>query len=104
MQKGDVIISFTSKEAQKTTTEIYRQLDIPLNKLILTNIEIGVNIQISEDPMNYINTIRYYNKKYRFSPMKPLTKTNNIKDVFCEFSEYEIKLLNRHIVKMKLKE
>lgn len=86
---------FTPKEAQEAIIDIYIKLGIPLNKFIVTSIEIGVNIKMSEDPMNYINTIRYYKKKYPFSPMKPLANTSRIKGIFCNLSEYDIKFYDK---------
>ncbi|MFT4224329.1 hypothetical protein [Dysgonomonas sp.] len=86
---------FTPKEAQEALIEIYKILRIPLSNFIVTSIEIGVNIQMLEDPMNYINTIRYYKKKYPFSPMKPLPNTSRIKGIFCNLSEYDIKFYDK---------
>lgn len=86
---------FTPKEAQEAIIEIYKILRIPLANFIVTNIEIGVNMRMPEDPMNYINTIRYYDKTYRFIPMKPLYKTSKIKGIYCSLSEYEIKFYDK---------
>lgn len=86
---------FMPKEAQKAIIQIYKTLRIPLANFIVTSIEIGVNIQMSEDPMKYINTMRYYDKTYRFIPMKPLYKTSKIKGVSCSLSEYEIKFYDK---------
>ncbi|HMM04002.1 MULTISPECIES: hypothetical protein [unclassified Dysgonomonas] len=86
---------FTPKEAQKAIIEIYKTLKIPLANFIVTNIEIGVNMRMPEDPMNYINTIRYYEDTYRFIPMKPLYKTSKIKGISCSLSEYEIKFYDK---------
>lgn len=87
--------SFTPKEAQKAIIEIHKVLGIPLVNFIVTSIEIGVNIQMSEDPMNYINTIRYYDKDCRFIPMEPLYKTSKLKGISCSLSEYEIKFYDK---------
>jgi len=86
---------FTPKEAQEALIEIYKILRIPLANFIVTNIEIGVNMRMPEDPIKYINTIRYYDKSYRFIPMPPLYKTSKLKGISCSLSEYEIKFYDK---------
>lgn len=86
---------FTPKEAQEALIDIYKTLNIPLANFIVTNIEIGVNMQMLEDPMNYINIIRYYDKSYRFIEMPPLAKTSKIKGITCSLSEYKIKFYDK---------
>lgn len=86
---------FTPKEAQEALIDIYKALNIPLANFIVTNIEIGVNMQMLEDPINYINIIRYYDKSYRFIEMPPLAKTSKIRGVTCYLSEYKIKFYDK---------
>lgn len=63
-----------------------------MDKFIVTNIEIGVNLKMSEDPMNYINDII---GKYPFSPMKLLAYTSRINGTFCNLSGYDIKFYDK---------
>lgn len=94
--KGNNYSTFTAKEARKAIIELGETIGIPLNRFIISTLEIGINIPMSKDPMTYINILSYYRlKKWPFTLMKPLSKSSQYHGSFCRLTEYEIKFYDK---------
>ncbi len=89
--------TFTASDAQQAISDLGKRLDIPLNTIIITCIEIGVNITMSKDPMRYIDMVHSYGKNTRrkFIFMRPLKKSSKLKGKLCLFTEYAIKFYDK---------
>lgn len=92
--KGNNYSLMTFKEAQSSLIKLSKVCGIPLENFIVTSIEIGVNMQMEQDPKAYLNIIRGY-KGLPFIPMTPLSKTSQIRGVRCKLSEYDIKFYDK---------
>lgn len=94
--KGNNYSSFSVAEAQLAITTLGKSVGIPLDRFILSSIEIGVNIPMSKEPMIYIDMLSYYRiKKWPFTLMKPLAKSSQYHGRYCRLSEYEIKFYDK---------
>lgn len=92
--KGNNYSLFAYEEAKNVLRELADIIDIPLNRFIVTSIELGLNIQLDKDVANYLHTIYSY-KSNRFIPMTPLKGTSRLKGCKCVFSEYSIKFYDK---------
>ncbi|MDR1717346.1 MAG: hypothetical protein LBS20_16050 [Prevotella sp.] len=92
--KGNNYSPFTINEAKKAIIDLGELIGIPLDKFVVTNIEFAVNMQMGKDPMQYINTIKYY-RVYSFIYMKSLYKSSKLKGKVCKFTDYEIKFYDK---------
>lgn len=95
--KGNNYSTFTAQEAINAIIEIGEMMGISLDRFIITCIEIGVNIQMSKDPMRYINMVHSYGKtkKRQFIYMRPLKKSSQLRGRLCQFTEYAIKFYDK---------
>ena len=103
--KGNNYERFKYSEAVEALLELEKITGIELSRFKLTNIEIGVNIPMSKEPMEFIKKAKYY-KKYNFIPMTPYTGTSKIYGSRCKLTDYEIKLYDKmydYIRKLKPK-
>ena len=93
-RKGNNYSLFTYEEAKNVLHELSDIIGIPLNRFVVTSIELGLNIQLDKDVVNYLHTIKSY-KSNRFIPMTPLKGTSKLKGCKCVFSEYSIKFYDK---------
>lgn len=98
--KGDNYSLFTYEEAKNVLLELSDIIGIPLNRFVVTSIELGVNIQLDNDVTCYLHTIHSY-KSNSFIPMTPLKGTSKLKGSKCVFSEYSIKFYDMTFEAMK---
>lgn len=92
--KGNNYSLFTINEAKKAISDLGLLLGISLDKIVITNMEFAVNMQMEKDPMQYINTIRNY-RVYPFIYMKSLYKSSKLKGKVCKLTDYEIKFYDK---------
>ena len=92
--KGNNYSLFTYEEAKNVLHELSDIIGIPLNRFVVTSMELGLNIQLDKDVVNYLHTINSY-KSNRFISMTPLKGTSKLKGCKCVFSEYSIKLYDK---------
>ena len=92
--KGNNYSLFTYEEAKNVLCELSDIIGIPLNRFVVTSMELGLNIQLDKDVVNYLHTIYSY-KSNRFIPMTPLKGTSKLKGCKCVFSEYSIKFYDK---------
>lgn len=92
--KGNNYSLFTYEEAKNVLHELSDIIGIPLNLFVVTSMELGLNIQLDKDVVNYLHTICSY-KSNRFIPMTPLKGTSRLKGCKCVFSEYSIKFYDK---------
>lgn len=92
--KGNNYSLFTYEEAKNVLHELSDMIGIPLNRFVVTSMELGLNIQLDKDVVNYLHTIYSY-KSNRFIPMAPLKGTSRLKGCKCVFSEYSIKFYDK---------
>lgn len=92
--KGDNYSLFTIEEAKRAIIELGLLMGISLDRFVITNIEFAVNMQMEKDPMEYINTIKFY-RVYPFIYMKSLYKSSKLKGKVCKFTDYEIKFYDK---------
>ena len=85
---------FTYEEAKNVLHELSDIIGIPLNRFVVTSMELGLNIQLDKDVVNYLHTINSY-KSNRFISMTPLKGTSKLKGCKCVFSEYSIKFYDK---------
>lgn len=90
-RKGNNYSLFTYEEAKNVLRELSDIIGIPLNRFVVTSMELGLNIQLDKDVANYLHTI--YN--YKSNPMTPLKGTSRLKGYKCVFSEYSIKFYDK---------
>ena len=93
-RKGNNYSLFTYEEAKNVLRELSDIIGIPLNRFVVTSMELGLNMQLDKDVMNYLHTIYSY-KSNRFIPMTPLKGTSRLKGCKCVFSEYSIKFYDK---------
>lgn len=93
-RKGNNYSLFTYEEAKNVLIELSDTIGIPLNRFVVTSIELGLNIQLDKDVANYLHIICSY-KSNRFIPMTPLKGTSKLKGCKCVFSEYSIKFYDK---------
>ncbi|MFV0419645.1 MAG: hypothetical protein ACK5KT_13070 [Dysgonomonas sp.] len=86
--------TFTANDAQQAISDLGKRLDISLNKIIITSIEIGVNIEVSKEPMRYINMVHLY-KKRPFIYMRPLKNSPHLRGKLCQYTDYIIKFYDK---------
>lgn len=86
--------TFTASDAQQAISDLGKRLDIPLNEIIITSIEIGVNIEVSKEPMRYINMVHLY-KKRPFIYMRPLKNSSHLRGKLCQYTDYIIKFYDK---------
>lgn len=102
--KGNNYSRYTYSEAVVTLQDLGDLLEIvPLTEFRISNIEVGVNLQLSESPIKYIKTIKQY-KGHEFLPMTP--RGIKILGCRCSMSEYEIKFYDKtadHIAENRVK-
>lgn len=92
-RKGNNYSLFTYEEAKNVLIELSDTIGIPLNRFVVTSIELGLNIQLDKDVANYLHIICSY-KSNRFIPMTPLKGTSKLKGCKCVFSEYSLSLIH----------
>lgn len=92
--KGNNYSLFTYEEAKNVLHELSDIIGIPLNRFVVTSMELGLNMQLDKDVVNYLHTIYSY-KSNRFIPMTPLKGTSRLKGCKCVFSEYSIKFYDK---------
>ena len=92
--KGNNYSLFTYEEAKNVLHELSDIIGIPLNRFVVTSMELGLNIQLDKDVVNYLHTINSY-KSNRFISMTPLKGTSKLKGCKCVFSEYSIKFYDK---------
>ena len=92
--KGNNYSLFTYEEAKNVLHELSAIIGIPLNRFVVTSMELGLNMQMDKDVVNYLHTIYSY-KSNRFIPMTPLKGTSRLKGCKCVFSEYSIKFYDK---------
>ena len=92
--KGNNYSLFTYEEAKNVLHELSDVIGIPLNRFVVTSMELGLNMQMDKDVVNYLHTIYSY-KLNRFIPMTPLKGTSRLKGCKCVFSEYSIKFYDK---------
>lgn len=92
--KGNNYSLFTYEDAQKVLRDLSNMLEISLERFIVSSIELGLNIQLDKDVVNYLQTIYSY-KSNKFISMTPLKGTSRLKGCKCVFSEYSIKFYDK---------
>lgn len=92
--KGNNYSLFTINEAKKAISDLGLLLGVSLDRIVITNMEFAVNMQMEKDPMQYIDTIRKY-RVYPFIHMKSLYKSSKLKGKVCKFTDYEIKFYDK---------
>lgn len=92
--KGNNYSLFTYEEAKNVLHELSAIIGMPLNRFVVTSMELGLNMQMDKDVVNYLHTIYSY-KSNRFIPMTPLKGTSRLKGCKCVFSEYSIKFYDK---------
>ena len=92
--KGNNYSLFTYEEAKNVLHELSDVIGIPLNRFVVTSMELGLNMQLDKDVVNYLHTIYSY-KSNRFILMTPLKGTSRLKGCKCVFSEYSIKFYDK---------
>jgi hypothetical protein len=92
--KGNNFCLFTYEEAKSALIEISEIVGIPLNRFIVTKIELGLNIIMEETPKKYIDIIHSYQGN-RFILMSPLNRTSKLMGCRCNLSEYGVKFYDK---------
>lgn len=92
--KGNNYCRYTFNEAVETLRDLGSYMGIPLSAFRITSIELGVNIQMSEAPMKYIEPITHY-KSNKFLYMPPRSRTSKIYGKKCRMAEYGIKFYDK---------
>lgn len=92
--KGDNYSLFTIKESIDAMQELESIIGIPAKQYILSGIEIGINLQMSCEPMRYIQMLHSYSGR-PFIPMTPLSGTSHYAGAKCPLSEYTLKCYDK---------
>ena len=85
---------FTYEDARKVLHKLSDIIGIPLERFVITSIELGINIQMDKEIEHYLRIIHSY-KSNSFIPMTPLKGTSRLKGCKCVFSEYSIKFYDK---------
>lgn len=88
---------FTANEAIQATIKLGKILGISLDHIILTCLEIGVNMEMPKEPMKYINMVRSHGKtaKRSFIHMRPLKNSPHLRGKLCQYTYYVIKFYDK---------
>ena len=92
--KGNNYSLFTYEEAKSVLRELSDVINIPLNRFIVTGIELGVNMPLEKDVERYLKILHSY-KSHPFIMMSPLKGTSKLKGRKCVLSEYAIKFYDK---------
>ncbi|NDV79809.1 hypothetical protein [Dysgonomonas sp. 511] len=88
---------FNASEAIKAIIELGEILGISLDRIIITCLEIGVNLQMPKEPMKYIDKVRSHGitTKRAFIHMRPLKDTPHLRGKLCQYTYYVIKFYDK---------
>lgn len=85
---------FTYEEAKNVIVELSETIGVSLERFVVSQIELGVNLQMDKEPKRYIDIIHSY-QHTEFIPMSPLKGTSKLMGCRCKLSEYELKFYNK---------
>lgn len=88
---------FNASEAIKTIIELGEILGISLDRIIITCLEIGINMQMPKEPMEYIDKVRSHGitTKRAFIHMRPFKDTPHLRGKLCQYTYYVIKFYDK---------
>lgn len=88
---------FKASEAIQSIVELGDILGISLDRIIITCLEIGVNLEMPKEPMKYINMVRSHGKtaKRAFIHMRPLKNSPHLGGKLCQYTTYVIKYYDK---------
>lgn len=88
---------FKASEAIQSIIELGEILGISLDRIIITCLEIGVNMEMLKEPMKYINVVRSHGKtaKRSFIHMRPLKNSPHLRGKLCQYTNYVIKYYDK---------
>lgn len=92
--KGNNFSLFTYDEAKKVLIELEGIVGIPLERFIVSNIELGLNLEMDKEVMEFLSIFHSY-KSHDFIPMTPLKGSSKIHGRKCVLSEYIIKVYDK---------
>ncbi len=85
---------FTYEEAKSVILQLSDIIGISLERFVVSQIELGLNLKMINEPKRYIDIINSY-KHTEFISMSPLKGTSKIMGCRCKLSEYELKFYDK---------